>query len=275
MTKGTNKLKRIFKSPITWFISICILILGGLIIYGNVVDGLENRGTFGDMFGGANALFSGLAFAGIIIAIILQKQELKLQREELKQTRKELKGQKEQLMEQNKTFSLQRFESTFFNLLNIHQDIINSSEFGTKKGRDAFAKLYGELISWNINKAISTNGSKEKILGEINIEYSKFYNHRQRHLAHYFRHIYTMIKFINESSIENKKFYTNIIRAQLSNSELGLLFYNCLSAYGLKKFKPLVEKYSLFNNLPLETIPSSKNLTKKDQTTLYKKEAFT
>jgi len=46
--------------------------------------GWVERGQFGDMFGGLNALFSGLAFAGVIIAIILQKEELGLQREEMK-----------------------------------------------------------------------------------------------------------------------------------------------------------------------------------------------
>jgi len=33
-------------------------------------------GPFGDMFGAVNALFSGLAFAGIIVAILMQRQEL-------------------------------------------------------------------------------------------------------------------------------------------------------------------------------------------------------
>jgi hypothetical protein len=51
----------------------------------------SNRGTFGDMFGAINALFSGLAFAGVIYTILLQRQELKLQRKELKLTRQELK----------------------------------------------------------------------------------------------------------------------------------------------------------------------------------------
>ncbi len=50
-----------------------------------------NRGMFGDMFGAVNALFSGLAFAGIIYAIFLQHRELELQRNELELTRKELK----------------------------------------------------------------------------------------------------------------------------------------------------------------------------------------
>lgn len=49
-----------------------------------------DRGTFGDMFGAVNSLFSGLAFAGVIYAIALQSQELSLQRAELKLTRTEL-----------------------------------------------------------------------------------------------------------------------------------------------------------------------------------------
>ncbi len=50
-----------------------------------------NRGTFGDSFGAINSLFSGLAFAGIIYTIFLQRKELSLQRLELMETRKELK----------------------------------------------------------------------------------------------------------------------------------------------------------------------------------------
>jgi len=52
---------------------------------------LTDRGAFGDMFGFANSLFSGLAFIGIIITILLQRKELSLQRQELKYTREELK----------------------------------------------------------------------------------------------------------------------------------------------------------------------------------------
>ena len=78
------------------------------------IDNPEEQGQFGDQFGAVNALFSGLAFAGLIFTIILQKKELALQREELTQTRDELKGQKEQLEEQNRTLKIQRFENTFF-----------------------------------------------------------------------------------------------------------------------------------------------------------------
>ena len=48
-------------------------------------------GPFGDLFGSINALFSGLAFAGLIYAILLQRRELELQRLELQATREEMK----------------------------------------------------------------------------------------------------------------------------------------------------------------------------------------
>ncbi|EGQ9322211.1 hypothetical protein NMS74_003495 [Vibrio cholerae] len=54
------------------------------------------RGLFGDMFGGLTSLFSGLAFAGMIYAIILQSKELGLQREELTLTRGELAASREE-----------------------------------------------------------------------------------------------------------------------------------------------------------------------------------
>ncbi len=47
----------------------------------------DEHGTFGDLFGGLNTLFSGLAFLGLILAILLQRQELREQRKEFQQAR--------------------------------------------------------------------------------------------------------------------------------------------------------------------------------------------
>jgi hypothetical protein len=54
------------------------------------LNDLPRSGQAGDLFGSVNSLFSGLAFAGVIVAILLQREELQLQRQELAQTRKEL-----------------------------------------------------------------------------------------------------------------------------------------------------------------------------------------
>jgi hypothetical protein len=53
------------------------------------IQSQEKKGQHGDMFGGLNTLFSGLAFAGVLFAVFLQSRELSLQRQELIETRKE------------------------------------------------------------------------------------------------------------------------------------------------------------------------------------------
>jgi hypothetical protein len=58
------------------------------------------RGQFGDLFGSINALFSGLAFAGLIATIYLQRTELALQREELKLQREEMVASRAELAAQ-------------------------------------------------------------------------------------------------------------------------------------------------------------------------------
>jgi hypothetical protein len=50
---------------------------------------ISKAGVFGDSFGLLTSLFSGLAFSGVIITILLQREELQLQRQELSENRKE------------------------------------------------------------------------------------------------------------------------------------------------------------------------------------------
>ncbi|MDB2389424.1 hypothetical protein N9W02_03350 [Flavobacteriaceae bacterium] len=54
------------------------------------LDEWSDRGTFGDLFGAINSLFSGLALAGLIYSIYGSRQEIQLQREEIELNRKEL-----------------------------------------------------------------------------------------------------------------------------------------------------------------------------------------
>lgn len=68
---------------------VAIHALSGLAIMA-ALDKWSDRADFGGMFGAASSLFSGLALAGVVYAILLQRQELSLQRQELAWTRKEL-----------------------------------------------------------------------------------------------------------------------------------------------------------------------------------------
>lgn len=55
----------------------------------------NDAGAFGDIFGSVNALFAGLAFFGIIVTIILQKQELAQNTAELRNSARALHEQVE------------------------------------------------------------------------------------------------------------------------------------------------------------------------------------
>jgi len=68
---------------------VTVWIVAWLVII-NVLPDWNNRGLFGDMFGSVNSLFAGLAFAGVIYTILLQRNELALQRQELILTRAQL-----------------------------------------------------------------------------------------------------------------------------------------------------------------------------------------
>jgi hypothetical protein len=50
---------------------------------------IAKAGTFGDSFGVLTCLFSGLSSVGMIVAILMQREELELQREELQKNREE------------------------------------------------------------------------------------------------------------------------------------------------------------------------------------------
>ena len=103
----------------------------------------------------------------------------------------------------------------------------------------------------------------------------------QSDFGHYFRNLYRIIKLVDTASFfseeskiseaelfETKYKYTSIVRAQISNYELLWIFYNCLSENGIGKFKPLVEKYSFFKNIPIN------ELVKKEHKELYATKAY-
>ena len=75
------------KFAILGIISLLVFSWIGII---NFFPSWQDRAAFGDMFGGINTLFSGLAFLGVIITIYLQKTELEYQRAELSETKVEL-----------------------------------------------------------------------------------------------------------------------------------------------------------------------------------------
>ena len=264
--KGTN-----YTLLVVFSIIVVILYAGSWYYIDSTYTGLDARGQFGDKFGAVNALFSGLAFAGLIFTIILQKNELALQRKELSLTHEELKGQKEQLEEQNKTLKIQRFENTFFNMLSQFQEVVSgityTLDFGEKtkvyKGRELFYEGFENLEVKNRQESSFDENSrfdslrecieKEGLQGYASVEMPTYFDH-------YFRLLYRILKFVEKTDLigknndKEKYVYTSMIRAMLSRYELVWLYYNGLSVYGNKKLKPLIEKFCMLKNLRTELL---------------------
>ncbi|MEQ8908768.1 MAG: putative phage abortive infection protein [Vicingaceae bacterium] len=283
----------------TWVLPF-ISILAGFFVIGfwlfnwYYLESNVDRGTFGDMFGFANSLFSGLAFIGIIVTILLQGKELSLQRKELADTRE--------------VFRLQRFENTFFNLLSLHHQIVdemyvrrnrNPEDPDFNKKKDDLDRKEGVLSTVEIkgrdifrDRFLFLKDSFKKNQDNSVLAYEIAFKEVHVHFGHYFRNLYRIIKLVdktqffdgeessaikfNNDSIkiqeENYKLrykYTSMVRAQLSDYELAWLYYNGLSVRALGTFKPLIEKYSLLKNLPKELL-----INDVEESTPYEDSAF-
>jgi hypothetical protein len=228
------------------------------------------RGTFGDQFGAVNALFSGLAFAGLIYTIILQRRDLelqrndlKLQREELALTRKEMEEQTAEFEKQNETLRIQRFENTFFNMLSQFQEVVNSLSVTARVnmenveyvGRDVFSVLFTNVT---VYVDIPKGDRKQQAffgmghaIGKLGME-GYMHSEVPTQFDHYFRLLYRILKFVKTSPLitkfEDEYEYTSILRATLSRYELVWLYYNGLT-FGKNKLKPLIERYAMLKNL--------------------------
>lgn len=246
---------------ITIFAGLFVFVAWGLTLILLWQDGdkkLGDVGKFGDMFGAVNALFSGLAFIGIIITILMQSQELELQRQELKGTRQEFKIQ-------NETMTKQRFENTFFQMLSLHHEIVDKLKKGNSVNREVLTKasdtLHAQLVDANnseLSILVARNNGRavtygpEESFNVLKSTYVSFYQEREANLSHYYRNLYHILKFIYQSKFINadeKKFYSSLVRSQLSHGELHLIFYNSMTdGLGNPKFLFLVKEFDLMQN---------------------------
>lgn len=236
--------------------------------------------NFVDFLQGTTASFWALAGVFIIfVAFLIQSMQFA--------------DQRKQFMIQTDSVNRQNFETSFFQLLSNHNQILlgmrdvelskgfTAAEQETT-GRDCFKRWYQSFTTdlWGFELARADDGEMiiKKAPKDVSEKYVSFYEAHQGELGHYFRNLYHVIKFVNESDAlkdpdakieyENRRRYTSLVRATLSQFELALLFYNCVSPLGNEKFKPLVEKFGLLKNL------DTNSLQKPEDEKLYDPKAF-
>lgn len=247
-------------------------------------------GQAGDYFGGVlNPIFGFLSVFALLVALVLQTRELKLSRESLKLSQEELRLSREEqakaagaLAAQNRAIQRQSFEQTFFAWLGTYRQILEdvSNKEGAR-GRLALQGLWEyALKAAGIHRSHIYGGKMTPLVGSLNsigiadmseatiahypilahaakAEWGSLYEAYETGLGSFFRVLYRLLKWIDEQpdsqlTNEDKWLYVGIVRSQLSWIEMVFLFYNGMTERGAK-FKPLIERYALFDNLTIHS----------------------
>lgn len=284
--KGNNikKSKTDFTIFEKWLVgtAICFAIIGLIIFaisiylfnYNEVYYTLqkinaEKFGNFGSFISGAVgtvwALVSVILF---YMTLRLQRKELALQREELELTRNELEGQKVELAKANTFSAIQQFDSKFFQLIGLHNEIKNGINVENRNrtifrmdkqvGLQFFQRL-ALLIAVHFYDFFKEESDKlgneiyeQKLISLYQIAFHQY----KSTLGHYFRNLFHIVRIVDENTlldIKQKKDYIKILRAQLSQYEIVLLSYNGLASYG-RQFFPLINRYELLKNIDFELL---------------------
>lgn len=221
----------------------------------------DRGGVFGDFMGGIlNPILTFFTLFGLIVTIVIQRQELRLARVEYEKTADAL--------------GTQAVETTFFNILDLHHKIADSIKVDTDEisQKSKSEKLFSEVIFSAAKlprKSVYAGRSAfEEILNILTVgtsspkevveRYKFLQNYNNHVLGHYFRNLYQALKIVDSYdekllSFTQKRKYTSILRAQLSTKELALLFINCLENVSDQgQFKNLIIKYEMLEHLPIE-----------------------
>lgn len=234
-------------------------------------------GQIGDFVGGLlNPVLSFFALMAVLFNLVLQRKELSLARKDAKDAHDTQKRQSE-------IFEMQNFESVFFRLLDAHSRLAVSvkSNAGASSyvGMEGFDRAASSFLPKNpVLVRVETNEQKVFFVSECA---SKYVAANIGSLGHYFRSLYQILKYIDNygqvsvnlseatmarikvrRAVRNyykQRTYSNMLRAQLSNSEILCVFLNCLTPEGAG-LKSYVEKYSFLKTLKLPDVYQSESV---------------
>ncbi|WP_338587816.1 putative phage abortive infection protein [Paenibacillus sp. Y5S-9] len=187
-------------------------------------DSWGDRGTFGDMFGAINALFSAFAFGGLVYTLYVQRYELSLQRKELALQRKEVSRNADQLEEQKNVMIQQSFENTLFKMIELHHNIIDSlrgSNDRTGRTMLGYIRIVLREMVFNSNHENELRKKVQEFMeGEV----------LGKSINHYLKNFHCILLLIDKHCSNTKEKvkdsdYATIALSQLSDDERYIIFY--------------------------------------------------
>lgn len=199
-------------------------------------------------FESLSAFFTMLAFLGVVFTLFLQW--------------KDLRDTKDDIDEQNDTLALQRFEHSFFTVLEMHNKLVDG--FFMEAGKYGNANnLSGKSVLQFISDRMEFRADL-KSGDENQHDFSSNYpadNSFRVFLDQYFGSFYNLYEQISKAPENKDKWYSDIVRSRLIEAELVLLYLHGL--YGGPegfKFRPIIEKYALLKNIGVRVMGPSRFL---------------
>lgn len=210
-------------------------------------------GQRGDFFGGfLNPILTAFTLGGLFYTLHLQRAEQHEARQQFARSSKALADQNDMIRQQN-------YQAGFFQLLAIHNDLVNSLKtFDTNEkvdvvGRDAFGVMYSRLTRKYRSKRAQFPQADDRDV--LIFAWDDLFRDDQSQLAHYFRYLFNTIRLLSEGQEADR--YVRLLRAQLSNPELLMLFYNTAVGQHGKPFVKYAVDFELFDNIPPRLIEAS------------------
>lgn len=202
-------------------------------------DTVDKAGQWGDTFGGLNAAFGAIGACVVLATLLVQRNAIEQQRSSLTEQRKLIDQQRS---EQHRD----RFETTFFKLLDLLREL-KQAEVG-QPGKSVINIAAGRMLM-GAGLNLAQNEHRDFLVKTYDEQVHKPF---ERHLSPYFRVVYTMLKRIEEEtnlSEQEKIGYGNLLRSQLTSDEVTIAGYNGLSSVS-KDFGKLLERFRILKYLP-------------------------
>jgi hypothetical protein len=146
------------------------------------------------------------------------------------------------------------FENTLFKLNEYNHFIKMNIEYSKSKigllAVNSFASEINQLYLEKANQLGDIKDHYDQLQKYIKETYPLFYREDFYKLGHWFRHLYHIYKYIDNSKLndDEKTFYAKMIRSEMSVEEMVLIGFNGMTIYG-EKFKNYIEKYELLHRL--------------------------
>jgi hypothetical protein len=246
--------------PVVLALALFGLICAGLLIAFGVPRDPAAAGQFGDAFGSLSALFNGLAFAALYIALMLQGKQLFLQRRELSLQREELALTRGELKAQATTMRRQQFEGTFFGALQVLARIESAlhnpgNVDPSLQGIRAF-DYFGQALRARDNQLLTQSSVNENPLAARET-YMAWHRDLGRHVDRYLDTLQEVLRLIERSELPDRQTYANLVRAAMTPEQMFLVFHHGAlfrrdRPDGDQQFRQLLELFGFFRDFDMQ-----------------------